>query len=191
MHKVIVVGMLLALSSIAGAQPGAYPPSSPMGPPGYGPPPPVYQLTPEDREILDEPYTPPMTTAISGAAAVVIGFGLGQAIEGRYSDTGWIFTLGEGGSLAAMIAGAVGFNRCVLGAACNQNSGAVALLVGGALAYTGFHIWDVLDAFIAPSRQNARIREVRRKYGMPPVVPYAGVPQGGQSGMTAGLAFQF
>lgn len=34
-----------------------------------------------------------------------IGFGIGHAIQGRYSDRGWIFTATEAASLAVVIAG--------------------------------------------------------------------------------------
>src|ERR1700753_4027043 len=99
------------LPAITHAQPGPdsqpLPPPQYGAPPGYGPPAAyAYQPSPEEQELLAEGYIDPMRTAVGGGAAFLLGFGFGHMIEGRWHDTGWIFTLGETVSLGAMIGGA-------------------------------------------------------------------------------------
>jgi hypothetical protein len=205
----------IALPAIANAQPGpdSQPPQAPppgpgpyapppgqYAPPGYGPPAPyAYQPSPDEQELLAEGYIDPMRTAVGGAAAFVLGFGIGQGIEGRWHDTGWIFTLGETASLAAIIGGAVGIANCTDldgNTTCGGgDSASVGWLVGGLIAYTGLHIWEVVDAFIGPSYHNDRVHELRRRYGYRDyathIVPYVTRPQSSEGGMTAGLALTF
>ena len=71
----------------------------------------------------------------------------------------------------------------------------VGWLVGGVIAFTGLHIWEVVDAFIGPSVHNDRVHELRRRYGYRDyathIVPYVTRPQSSGGGMTAGLALTF
>jgi hypothetical protein len=180
--------------------PGPYAPPGQYAPPGYGPPPPyAYQPSPDDQELLAEGYIEPMRTAVGGVAAIFIGFGVGQGVEGRWHDTGWIFTLGETASLAAIIGGAVGIANCTDldgNTTCGGgDSVSVGWLVGGLIAYTGLHIWEIADAFIGPGVHNERVHELRRRYGYRDyavrIVPYVTRPQSSEGGMTAGLSLRF
>jgi hypothetical protein len=213
--RFVLVLAALALPAIGHAQPGpdSQPAPPPYAPPpgqyapppgqyapGYGPPPPyAYQPSPEDQELLAEGYIDPMRTAIGGVAAIFIGFGVGQGVEGRWHDTGWIFTLGETASLAAIIGGAVGIGNCTDlngdTTCAGGDNASVGWLVGGLIAYTGLHIWEIADAFIGPGVHNERVHEVRRRYGYRDyathIVPYVTRPQSSEGGMTAGLSLRF
>jgi hypothetical protein len=216
----VVVVALVALAAPVHAQPGpdAPPPGPqpyPAGPPPttYGPPPgppgaylpPPYQYRPpmseEDAELLRAGYIQPERTLIGGVVAIFVGWGIGQAVEGRWHDTGWIFSLGETASVAAIIGGAIGILNCegIANATQTCSSGDAtsgAFLIGGALALTGFRIWEVIDAFVGPSGHNERVHELRQHYGYRDyartITPYLSRPQASSGdGMTAGLALRF
>lgn len=85
------------------------------------------------------------------------GFGVGQLIQGRYQDTGWIFTLGELGSAGvALAAGALfcdhhgDFETCGIGA-----------LALGALVYLPFRALEVFDLWSGPPIHNAKYQKLK------------------------------
>src|SRR5436190_11246957 len=118
----VVALSVLVLCSTASAQPGAQPAPPPQtypAPPVYGPPQP-YQpayaipLTRDEYALLARGEISDGAQLGGGLAALFFGFGTGQAIQGRWGDTGYIFTLGEGATTALMIAGMVRmFEDCV------------------------------------------------------------------------------
>jgi hypothetical protein len=178
--------------------PGPYAPPGGPGAPGYGPPPAyAYQPTPEEQQLLADGYIDPMRTAIGGVASIFVGFGIGQGVEGRWHDTGWIFTLGETASLAAIIGGAIGVANCgVTISTCQGGDNASGgFLVGGLVALVGFRIWEMVDAFVGPGIHNDHVHEVRRRLGYrdyaKQLVPYINRPQSSDGGMTAGLSLRF
>jgi hypothetical protein len=215
MRFALLVSTVLALASTtARAQPGPDspppPPSGPSapgpyapppGPPGaYVPPPYAYQPpTPEEAEMMRAGYIEPMRAGVGGVVAIFVGFGLGQAVEGRWHDTGWIFSLTETASIVAIVGGALGVANCNLGpngGSCPTGDRAsVGFLVGGVLAFTGFHIWEIVDAFAGPAGYNEQVHELRRRYGYRDyarnITPYLARPQSSDGGMTAGLALRF
>jgi hypothetical protein len=178
---------------------------TPMGPypPPHGGVIPPYQYVPiqlsEDEqallsrgEISDRRY-------IAGVLATVFfGLGVGQAIHGRYQDTGWIFTFGEAGSVLAMIVGAVrSISDCdYFDNECADSDDGEALLIGGLVGYVVFRAWELVDSFGAPPRHNARVRELRMRLGLPlpmasRVQPYVAPTMSRDGGGTAGLTFRF
>ena len=96
-----------------------------------------------------------------GIVASTLGFGFGQVIEGRWADTGWIFTFGEAGSIAI-------FSYGVVDAIGNSNDQkAPWLIIGGILAFGSFKAVDIVDAFSGPGRHNRKYREIRARMGNP------------------------
>ncbi len=88
---------------------------------------------------------------IGGAiTAGVVGFGTGQAIQGRWTTIGWVFTAGE---LAAGIAlgygGARIGSQSPAGDASGCDDAGVTLAVSGALVLAAFRLWGTLDAAFA------------------------------------------
>lgn len=194
--------MIAVLGGVAQAQPA--PPAEPPPPPPYAGPsavppayayqPPPIQLTPEDQELLAEGEMPALQHAGGGALAFALGFGTGHLVQGRWLEAGWIFTLTEAASVAAMVYGISHWDAdCFDTTATCSNGNAAALIIGGAVGFTGFHVWEVLDAFIVPANRNRRVRELRGQLGLAPeprpysfyVAPHAN--GGGQ----AGLVFRF
>jgi hypothetical protein len=191
---VIVLG-----ASVAKAQPGQAPYAQP--PPAAGVPAPyAYQprqqvvLTEEERHLLEQGEITDGRHVGGGVAAFVFGFGVGQAVQGRWTDTGYIFTLGEGASMVAVVYGLGRALSCVdTDTSCNNDGGA--WMLGGLLAYTALHVWEVVDAFVVPPRHNQRVRELRTRLGYPPAGVYYGLkpfvaPKNGD-GAVAGFELRF
>src|SRR5262245_1563028 len=105
---------VLAIAGHAVAQPGQtspqgapppapapppYPAPQPYPPPGSVPPPYGYApttLSSEERSLLEHGVIPDEQIIGGGLLAMFVGCGTGQAVQGRFTDTGYIFLLGEG-----------------------------------------------------------------------------------------------
>jgi len=119
-------------------------------------------------------------------------------VQGRYGETGWIFTLGELGSMTLLFVGfAKTLDDCYrFDAPCERSPSAGPLVVGGLIGLIGFRVWEVVDAFVVPSRRNARVRALRMRLGMPPpmysrIAPYVAPTPTRDGGATAGLTLRF
>jgi hypothetical protein len=209
--------LVVLIGSNAAAQPGAdapypepppvqqppqpYPPPQPYAQPYQQPPPPGYapvpvQLTPDQLELLQKGEISEGAHVGGAAASIFLGFGVGQAVQGRYGETGWIFTVGEIASITALFIG-VGqaLDDCFdSDARCNDDKGE-GLIIGGLVGLLAFRVWEVVDAVGGPSKHNRKVRELKMRLGMPMpmytqrVVPY--VNRTRDSGATAGVVFHF
>lgn len=198
---------LLCLASTAIAQPGpdSQAPSAP--PAGYGPPPPgnyyaptpqqyAVQITEEERDLLARGEIDGSHVALGGLGAIFFGFGVGQAIQGRWSDTGWIFTFGEIGTLAMVIGGVIdSVSSCNdYEGSCNDSRG-VTVMAAGLIGFTALRIWESVDAFTGPAGHNRRVRDLRMRLGYGPYPAYYGmtpyITPTGDGGGTAGLSLRF
>jgi hypothetical protein len=163
------------------------------------PPPYAYQPqqpTPEEQDLLARGYITDGQVIGGGLAAIFLGFGIGQGIQGRWHERGWVFTLMDSVSLAGMIGGAIAIgDGCTYGNSCSENGGATAVLVISAIAFTVFRVWEIGDAFIGPTGHNARVHDLRQRYGYrdyaKTIVPYISRPQSADGGMTAGISMRF
>lgn len=170
-------------------------------PPGVIPPHAyVAQLSEEDQALLARGEISEGRYIGGALASMFFGFGVGQAVHGRYHDTGWIFTLGETGTLAAMVVGALqAIGDCYTFEAdqgCNDDDDGEALMVGGLLGFLAFRTWELVDVFAAPPRHNARVRELRMRLGLPPpmytrVQPHVAPSMSRDGGAAAGLTLRF
>jgi hypothetical protein len=171
----LVVSVLLA--NVALAQPGGYAPPpppqpyppqpqpQPYAPQPYAYQPPPVQLTAEEADMLQRGPISDGAHIGGGLVALFFGFGVGQAVQGRYGDTGWIFTVGEAGSMALLIYGATRiFHDCFddLGAPCHNEASATPFVVG-ILGLTGFRIWEIVDAFAGPASYNRRYKDLQMR----------------------------
>ncbi len=150
MRSLIIVAIACRL---AAAQPGNVPPAY-----AYQP-----ALTSDDRELLASGEIPNVGGAM--VADAFVGFGLGQAIEGRWGETGWIFTFGETIATAVFFDGLVRTFDCgptpSLGVRrCPSDNG---LALGGAIALTVLRVWGIVDTTVGPVHHNARLRALRAR----------------------------
>lgn len=126
-----------------------------------------------------------------GVMSAVLGFGIGHAVQGRWRERGWVFTVGGGASLLVTFIGVADTIGCAGHSDNEQCDTSIGLLVGGYLAFIGFRIWEIADAFVAPPSHNARVRSLKRRLGVSTpyaLVPYV-TPHG--DGAIAGLGLRF
>jgi hypothetical protein len=200
MRTALSLGLVAMLSSVAIAQPGAsYPAPAPA---------PVMQvqLSLDEQFLMERGYIKPNEHIGGGLVAVLFGLGVGHAVQGRWSDTGWIFTLGEGVSAVAFTYGFINVLTCGdtpfappdgdgNTKPCRDRYGYA--LVGGLVAGLVFRVWEVADAFIGPTRHNAKLDSLRARLGLglpvASVQPYLAPVRGadGLGGGVAGLSVRF
>ena len=172
------LALVAALSAPALAQPGAEPPPDypgseepPVAQPDRYPPqqpraPRTIRMTPEERTLLLRGEIDPNLHVAGGLVGLFIPFGVGSAVQGRWHTDGWKFTLGEGVSLALLIAGAVRLSTTPLGE--DEDGGDVLMVVGGALGFATFWIWEMIDNWVGPALHNEKVRRLHYKYGIAP-----------------------
>ncbi|AHZ86215.1 hypothetical protein Bb109J_c0872 [Bdellovibrio bacteriovorus] len=120
-------------------------------------------LSESDRAILERGEISQTRYVVGGILATYpLGLGIGHAVQGRYMEKGWIFTVGELASLMVLMAG---FGDCVDDAwssnnNCNNSGG---LVFAGAFGFVGFRIWEAIDAWATPPEQNRRYRELKSR----------------------------
>src|SRR5215813_5168447 len=95
------------------------------------PPPYAYQPSAQERELLEHGEITDGQKTGGGAAALFVGFGVGQAIQGRWLERGWIFTAGDLVATALTVAGPIVAFSYDCNAACMRRGEALA--VGGSL----------------------------------------------------------
>jgi hypothetical protein len=137
------------------------------GPPDHSPKKVTYdQLSHDDQVILDNGEISEQRYISGGAVGSVIGLGIGHAIQGRYSEKGWIFTAGELGSVVVLVAGASECTVGVLeGTGCATGAG---LMLGGYLGFFGFKIWEIVDLWATPPELNRRYHQLKDRVGEEP-----------------------
>jgi hypothetical protein len=151
-------------------------------------------LSAEDRQILEDGEVSGGQWGGGVVASVAFGFGIGQAVQGRWHDTGWIFTLGESLSIVAIIAELPAtFSDCFDCGTSHQRDQdrAADIMIGSLIVFAGLHIWEIGDAAIGPSEQNARYHAFRARHPeMYSVEPFAARASSGTGGV-AGLTLRF
>ena len=197
MIKSSVVALLLTclLGGLADAQPSATPPTyyPPQQPMVYQPQQVQLQLTPEDQDTLAIGYISDGQYLGGGLASLFLGFGIGQAVEGRWHDTGWIFTLGEPVAFGVTMYGLIESLNCFDSAAGSCSSAGGTAIAVGLIGLAGLRIWEIIDAFVAPPRHNERFQALQQRLGNPQpfygAVPFVMPSTGG--GAVAGFALRF
>ena len=197
MTRALLTAFLVGLlHQTAWAQPGSPQPAQP--PPVHQPQPQQPQpqqpqpqmVTPEEYDLLAQGEIPPELTVAGGLVGTFFGLGLGHAVQGRYGDIGWVFTVGEvGGVTVAMI----GLAQCLdIDSDCDE---APALFWGGLLAFVGFRIGELVDVWAGPSRHNDKVRALRLRLGYPPPQQqwglYLSPTKGGDGGKVMGVSWTF
>ena len=97
-------------------------------------------------------HTKTMTNAqyiAGGVVSIFASFGIGQAIQGRWSESGWIFTVGQ-----AIVVGGIVTTSVVLVDSITSKKFSTGALVGyGLFGLAGFAlwIWELVDTWSLPS----------------------------------------
>ena len=95
-----------------------------------------------------------------------LGLGIGHAIQGRYSDSGYIFTIGELGSLAVLVAGVADCDDDWWDSDEDNDDCDGGLVLLGAAGFVGFRIWEIIDLWATPPGHNRRVREIKIRQGI-------------------------
>mgnify|MGYP000870276724 CR=1 FL=1 len=171
----LMLSLLGWLTADAGAQPSQAPPLvAPPAPCGVCMRPPasyptLLRLSKEEQELLAQGEISNDRHAGGALMAFLFGFGTGQAVQGRWGESGWIFTIGETLSLAAIIHAAPdagefcdsleSVERTAFERNCDaRQRRAMRQVMGGLAVFVGLHLWEVVDAINGPRRHNRRVR---------------------------------
>jgi hypothetical protein len=157
-----------------------------------GPQPRLERLTDEERAIYHRGYPDPGRSLGGVILSVIPGFGVGHLLQGRWLSRGWIFTLGQIAAMSALIYGhdrAV--DECEPDVRCSSTG--VKIYAGGFIAFAGFWVGSVVDAYLVPKLATRRWMRIHRKAFSHPdarILPYV-VPSERGDGGVAGLALRF
>ena len=203
MRTLLLIAVLLG-PAVAYAQPGTTEPM-PYEPQGYYAQQPAVQLqlTGEQADLLARGEISIGRYITGGILAYGVGFGVGHAVQGRWSDQGWIYTVGESASLIAIM-----YGLTQLADGRNNFDGTYQddyqenqrdrrgrnYALAGIVGLVGFRIWEVVDAWAAPPFHNRKVRALKRQLGLaPPELGfYLAPPQNpSASGGVAGLSLSF
>ena len=172
--------LLIIATRVAAAQPSWTPPlvASPV------------PLTADEERLLDEGLISNDRIGAGVVLSALLPFGAGQAAEGRWSSTGYLFAIADAASIAVFITtiherpmpcGDVGF--------CPDTWRPVTIMM-----LLSVRVLEIVDASVAPGVHNRHVRAVRNRLGQPPddlarVIPFI-VPTD-HSGGVAGVSFRF
>lgn len=119
------------------------------------------KLTENDKEILEIGEISTGSYIVGGILGTYpLGFGLGHAVQGRWSQKGWIFTAGELGSLTMVVAGLLG---CVDKTFSSDDCSDVenVLISTGLISFVGLRLWEIVDVWAAPPSHNRKYNELK------------------------------
>lgn len=124
----------------------------------------------------------------AGLAGTVVGFGLGHAIADEYQTMGYVFTIGEGASLAVAIVGAVTVGIGIIPAAFGSEEGqetvgnGAILFTAGWVGFGVFRVWEAIDIWTRPVVEKT---EVKTEAPSTPSVQFSFLPVlgAGQTGI--------
>ena len=81
-----------------------------------------------------------------GVASIFLGFGIGHAIQGRWGERGWTFTLLDTIGVSGMIASSVALRDDI------REGVLIGGFVGSILIFVTSKIWSIADAWVLPSQ---------------------------------------
>ncbi len=160
---------------------------------------PAAPLTDRDFEILERGTYGTGEIVGGGLLGTLVGFGTGHAAQGRWRDTGWIYTAGESASFLVLAGGA---------AACSggrddddddedlrvfsDSAGCVVIVAAVTLGtFAVFRIAEIVDVWATPQVHNKRFREIEAERARQALrwSPY--VAPHGAGGASFGVALRF
>jgi len=135
---------------------------------------------PEGNEVSDIQQVGGTLTAF------LFGFGLGHAVEGRWDDEGWKYTLVDSVGMAGFIGGAV------TALSCDHNCTVPAtIFYGGMLAIMVSRYAQIYDTAWGARKHNDRLYARRKRAGMRYSATPILAPTSAADGVVAGAALSF
>ncbi|MBA3456160.1 MAG: hypothetical protein H0T42_23880 [Deltaproteobacteria bacterium] len=194
--KILPLVFVLLGSTAAQAQPGQ------TEPVGYYVQQPVVQLqlSEEQHDLLARGEIPIGKYITGGILSYVVGFGVGHAVQGRWGEKGWIFTVGEAASMTAIIYGLLqidhrdDYRGSEYEPDRTRDRRGQKIALAGLVGLAAFRVWGIVDAWVAPPRHNRKVRALKQQIGLAPPTYgfYLAPPQNpSASGAVAGLSLSF
>jgi hypothetical protein len=135
-------------------------------------------LTPEERSVLEVGEISHSDYVTGGVVGSIFGFGVGHAIQGRYLPIGGTFTTGEAIGAGLLVYGASncssrpdGPGTAVVSSRCSELA-----MMGGLLLFSGLRLWEILDLWMEPPRQNERFKQLGKQLGETTSTAWAVLP---------------
>lgn len=147
-------------------------------------PTPRHYLSPEDQDVLARGEISTGRYILGGVLSIWPGLGIGQAVQLRYMDRGWIFTVGELGSATVAV---VGLAQC-MGDTLVEHTCDSSLMTLGLAGLAVFKIWEVVDAWAVPPQLNDRYRYLKAQSHQ---VSFYGAPIPTRDGMLMAFGMTF
>lgn len=141
-----------------------------------------------DQRILQRGEISTGRYIAGGVTGTILGFGIGQAIHGRYPERGWIFTAGELAASALILAGLV---SCYGDRPYEDSCSGAGLITAGALGYIGFRVWELVDLWAAPPDENNRYYELLRLQRKSRASQFRVLPIFPSGALGLGIAYNF
>lgn len=151
-----------------GGDEGVLDPPTPAAPPAQSGAP----LSESDRYVLARGPVTSGEWVLGGILGTWLGFGVGHAAQGRWTDAGILFTGAELLSLTALFtgfsnAGNSSIECSEFGCRERRSNNEVWTTVGvvGGIGFAVFRIWEIIDVWYGPGAVNRRYEEVRNRTG--------------------------
>jgi len=125
---------------------------------------PPIQLSSEDQKILEKGRYETGPYVTGGVLGTAIGFGIGHAVQSRYGEMGWIFTVTEVPAYGAFLAGYIRWlnrSRRHDDELPKAQPLDITLMAAGGAVFMAFHIWEIVDVWVTPQTHNKRYDELR------------------------------
>jgi len=150
-------------------------------------------LTADEEQLLDEGMITGDRIAGGVVLSIFVPFGAGQAVEGRWGNTGYLFAVGDALWISGLV-GIVANHGQDCGELSTHCNGWDKLVPFDILLMTVVKTLEIVDASVGPGKHNRRVKAVRSKLGQPlddeaRVIPFI-VPTD-HSGGVAGVSFRF
>ena len=146
-------------------------------------------MTEKQRKLLNIGEIDVGSWVGGGLLGTYIGFGLGHAIQGRYSYDGWILTTGEGLGALAFALGISSCDKLIGHSSWECSNSGNTLVAAGITAFVGFRIYEIFDVWFSPWRINKKVRRLKKAY--PRYIPSFYILPNKQATMVAGLSWSF
>lgn len=114
------------------------------------------ELSDDDKDVLKNGDLGAGRYVLGGIVGTYPGLGVGHAVQGRWGTKGWIFTAGETTSLLVALGGLISMDSL-------YDSDGLAIYGLGVLAYSGFHIWEIIDVWHGGYKQRKEYDYLKKK----------------------------
>ena len=120
------------------------------------------RLSPEELAIYQYGEISTGSLIGGGLLGTFVGFGTGHIVYGKYGQRGWIFTVGEVGTIAMATVGAAKIiTSCLFDGSSSGCSTGSGLFILGGVGFFGFRLWELIDVWTIPGSHNDRYRSIK------------------------------